>query len=259
MENKPNLTRLLNLAVYAGKILLENGAETYRVEDSIERICNSVNGVFAEPFPIPTGIFVSLKYEDEVYTSIIRIKKRGINLDVISKVNDFSRNFRDGNFNIDEGFRMLKEIDKSKKYPQIIRMIGGGLIGGFFSFMFGGSSLEFPASFVICFFSILIYDYLNKYNTPIFINTIICSAIISFLSVACFLINNNLSVSLIIVGSIMPLVPGVAITNAVRDIISGDYVAGTARISEVLITASGIAFGVFIVLQLWSNIFGGVF
>lgn len=257
MKNKP--IKLLNLAVYAGKLLIENGAETYRVEDSIERICNSVEGVSAEPYPIPTGIFVSLEYENEVFTSIIRIKKRTINLDVISKVNAFSREFMDGNISIDEGYRILKEIDSSNKHPLFVRMIGGGLIGGCFSIMFGGSSLEFIASFFICFLSIFLYDFLNKFNTPIFINSIICSAFISLISVMSLFVYKDLSVNLIIVGSIMPLVPGVAITNAVREIISGDYVAGTARISEVLITASGIVFGVFIILQLWSNISGGVF
>lgn len=249
---------LLNLAVYAGKIMLENGAETYRVEDSIERICKSFDGVSAEPFPIQTGIFVSIKYKNEVYTSIIRVKKRTINLSIISDVNAFSRDFMSGNISIDEGFKILDDINASEKYPKLVRMFGGGFIGGFFSLMFGGNIMDFISSFIICFMIIYIYDYLNKYNTPSFINVIICSAIITFLA----LISSNhflgLSEDMIIIGSIMPLVPGVAITNALRDLMSGDYLAGTARAIEAIITASGIAFGVFIALEISNTLLGGI-
>ena len=159
-----------------------------------------------------------------------------------------------GHISIDEGFKILEGINNQKKYPKLIRMLSGGLIGGFFTFMFGGYIPDFIASFAICSFSIVIYDALNKFSTPIFINTILCSALISSLSLLANMFFNGLNPNLIIIGSIMPLVPGVAITNAVRDLLSGDYIAGTARFFEALITASGIAFGAFMILQL-SNIF----
>ncbi len=65
------------------------GAETYRVEDTIERICKSRNIKYADAFVTPTGIFISLESEDEMMTYLVRVKSIKIDLDKINLVNDF--------------------------------------------------------------------------------------------------------------------------------------------------------------------------
>ena len=54
----------------------------------------------------------------------------------------------------------------------------------------------------------------------------------------------------IIIACIMPLVPGVAITNAIRDTLNGDYVSGAARAVEAFIKALSIALGVGVSLMM---------
>src|SRR5690606_7500669 len=109
MNNNESLTKdkakkLLLLAILSGKIMLKNGAETYRVEDTIERICKSRKGVkYANVFSTPTGIFVSIEIEDEVLSHIMRVKTIKIDLNKINLVNDFSREFVSSNMSIDEG------------------------------------------------------------------------------------------------------------------------------------------------------------
>ena len=55
----------------------------------------------------------------------------------------------------------------------------------------------------------------------------------------------------VIVSSLMPLVPGVAITNAVRDTLQGDYISGSARMLEAFLKAASIALGVGIGVMLY--------
>lgn len=55
---------------------------------------------------------------------------------------------------------------------------------------------------------------------------------------------------MVIVGSIMPLLPGVALTNGIRDFISGDLISGVSRVSEALLTAIAIAVGIGSALKL---------
>ena len=55
-----NLNKLLKVSTLAGKILLESGAETYRVEETIVRICLAFGAENAESFVIPTGIIVTI-------------------------------------------------------------------------------------------------------------------------------------------------------------------------------------------------------
>ena len=56
----------------------------------------------------------------------------------------------------------------------------------------------------------------------------------------------------------MPLVPGVAITNGLRDFISGDLIAGTSKVAEAILIAVSIAVGVGTVLKLASFLWGGL-
>ena len=93
---------LLTMAVLAGNIMLKNGAETYRVEDTITRICKSrLNTESVEPFVTPTGMFVSIQCNGEIISYVQRVKDIKINLDKINMVNDFSRKFVSSNMPID--------------------------------------------------------------------------------------------------------------------------------------------------------------
>ena len=46
------------------------------------------------------------------------------------------------------------------------------------------------------------------------------------------------------IGSIMPLIPGVPFTNAIRDIANGDYISGSVRMLDALLVFFCIAIGV---------------
>ncbi|MDD5934598.1 MAG: threonine/serine exporter family protein, partial [Clostridiales bacterium] len=62
----------------------------------------------------------------------------------------------------------------------------------------------------------------------------------------------------IIAGSIMPMLPGVALTNAFRDTLQGDYVSGTARLVEAIVIAVSLAIGIGAGLAVGKAILGGV-
>jgi uncharacterized membrane protein YjjP (DUF1212 family) len=48
---------------------------------------------------------------------------------------------------------------------------------------------------------------------------------------------------MVTIGVLMLLVPGAALTNAMREIMAGDILSGISRIAEVLLLASAIALG----------------
>lgn len=240
------------MAVLAGKIMLENGAETYRVEDTILRLCMSRKEIsYAEIFVIPTGIFLSGEYMDDVMSFIQRTKTKRIDLNRISLVNDFSRRFVNSDMSIDEGFAYLKEIDSVKAYPRPVKLFFGGVAGGFFSILFGGTFFDFASTFTISLLVVLSLDFLGKYNMTFFVNNFIGAVVGSGLSILFYELGLGINLDTMIIGSIMPLVPGVAITNATRDSISGDFLAGMSRGIEAFIIALSIAFGVGIMLQFY--------
>ena len=250
--SKKEAKKLLLLATLAGRIMLRNGAETYRVEDTIERICKSRKEVkYANVFSTPTGIFVSIEFGEEVLSHIMRIKSTKIDLNKIDQVNQFSREFVNSQMSTEEGLKRLREIDKIEDYKPIIKYLAGGISCSFFSLLFQGGYREFLSSFFIGFIVTLIVGRLNKYKVTFFISNFIGAIIASVLSISISNIGFSQNINAMIIASIMPLVPGVAITNAMRDTISGDFVSGLSRAIEAIFSALAIAFGVGFVLNIY--------
>lgn len=252
------------MALYAGEIMLKNGAETYRVEDTIVRLCKSRNFPYVEAYVTPTGIFASIdskgESQDEIVSYIKRIKSRGINLDRVAQVNNFSRDFVQNTMSSDDALSILKKIDNLEPYSQKFRtFFGGGLIGGFSALLYGGDFPSFLGAFIAGCFVIFVLSYLENMGFPAFLANIVGGASIAIVAILLFFINPSLNVDKVITGAIMVMVPGVSITNAVRDSIAGDLVSGLARAVEAIIVATSIAFGVGFILKLWMILRGGSF
>ncbi|AKL95193.1 putative protein DUF1212 [Clostridium aceticum] len=256
-----NRKKVLILALYAGEIMLMNGAETYRVEDTIIRLCKSRGFSYVEAYVTPTGFFVSVDTKGEEQNEILsytkRIKSRGINLNKVAQVNDFSRKFVESNMSVEEGMKTLKEIHDLLPYPNYIHALFGGLASAFFGLLFGANLLEFFSAF----FTSILVTYTLKTLTSIefspFLTHISGGVVAAVMAILLSSLHPLISTDKVIIGAIMVMVPGVAITNAVRDSIAGDLVSGLARATEALIIATSIAFGIGFILKLWTFITGG--
>ena len=235
-----------------GKMLLENGAETYRVEDTINRILKYLEFEDSEVFATSTGLFVCINKN----TKIKRIKSRSMNLERISKINDLSRKIVSNKMTIKECKDKLKEIEKSNLYSLPIVTASIGISCFFFSFLFKGTITDAINAFIVGFCLNLFTTYLEKKNICGFLQMCLGGVFIALFS----LINLNIGIGKdihnIIISSVMPLVPGVCFTNAIRDIFEGDYISGGSRMFEAIVTGVSIAIGVGVVLQVWINIFG---
>lgn len=244
----------INIAIIAGRIMLESSAETYRVEDTIVRLCSINECVdYVDVFVIPTGIFLTIGYGDDAMTYIKRTQSTGINLNKISLVNDFSRKYISTKMTTEEAIVELDKIDKENCYTNFSQALFGGFAGGFSALLYGGDSLDFIWGFLISMLIVHIkHVVLGKFSLIGFMKQFIVSAIGSFLAISVVRLGLANSVDMIIVGFIMPLVPGFIITNATRDTISGDFLAGLSRGSEAVVSALSIASGVGIMLNYYS-------
>lgn len=249
---------ILRIALYAGEIMLKNGAETYRTEETINIICKAKQLRHVNSFVTPTGIFVSDDRLDGI-SFIKRIKSRTINLSKISKVNNFAREFVKGETSEKEAILELRRIDKKGKYKKSARTIFTGIASAFFALLFGAGIEDFILAFLISMIAITLNWKIIKLGSTSFLGNAASGALISLLALISKSVGIGKSIDMIIVGSIMPLVPGVALTNGLRDFISGDLIAGVTRVAEAILIAVSIAVGVGTILQLWMHLFGGVF
>lgn len=234
-------SKVLEVATYAGRIILENGGETYRVEDTVCRICEAY-GFEAQCFATITGIISSVKDRDGKPVALTeRITTRTTNLDKIHKVNAVAREIT--NFSPDELMSVIRHIDSGLTYSEMKVFIAHCLGAASFSGMFGGTPKDFLGAFII---GGGIY-FLKKISDKIELNPYLMysagGCLASVLAFLFFKLNIITSVDITTIGSIMLLVPGMAITNAIRDIIAGDLVAGMARGAEAMIIATCLAIG----------------
>lgn len=257
IHDREEVKRLLVLATIAGKIMLKSGAEIYRVEDTIIRICKSRKEIkYVDAYIVPTGIFISLEYKGELMSYIKRIKTISIDLNKIAMVNEFSRSFVSSYMSIDDGIEELKKINKINRYTTLTKTIFGSLASAFFCVLFGGSVLDFISSFAVSFIVLTIVNLISKFELTFFIDNLVGAILASALSHILVNVGVGENIDKVIIGSIMCLVPGVAITNAIRDTMSGDFLSGLSRGMEAVFSAIAIALGVGIILNFYAK---GVF
>lgn len=249
--------KLLEIATYAGQILLESGAETYRVEETIGKIALAFGATDTETFATPTGIIVSFTYKNELYSIVKRIKKRGIDLNKIDKINDLSRRIQNNPVDLDELHLTLKKIHNGQTYTEIHRYISSALIAGVFAVIYGGNIYDFFAGLIVgCGLNYITLNLKILSLNTFFINCV-GGAFAATIAILLSYIGITHNINETIIGSIMLLVPGVAITNAARDIIAGDILAGLTRASEAFLIAVSIAVGTGFVISIWINLLGG--
>jgi uncharacterized membrane protein YjjP (DUF1212 family) len=251
--------RILRIAAYAGRIILENGGETYRVEETICKICSAFGIKEADSFVTPTGMMISVTDASGHTASLIkRINARTVNLEKISKVNDLSRKISKGSMTLDFVENELKVINHTKHYNEKLQIFSAACAAGFFTLLFGGNIKDFITAFLIGIFIKAFSLKLNKLKINQFFINIIGGAFAALVALTATYFHLADNLDNIIIGSIMLLVPGLAITNAIRDTLEGDLVSGVSRAIEAFFIACAIAVGTGVVLKLWFMNFGGI-
>ncbi len=237
---------LIDTAALAGTLMLENGAEIYRVEETINYMLKTSGLKTREAFVVSTGIMISLDDPSiDALTVIRRVNKGATNLNVIAQVNDISRKFYKRLISLEEAFSQLKHLKKTQ-YPWWLKDICTVFVVASFAGMYGGNGYDMLATAIVGIFLAAWLHIGKKIGLNPLINDLAASVVISV--VASIMVHTGIGAHIdrIIIGSIMVLVPGAAITNAIRDTLHGDYASGNANILQAFTEAAMIALGVYV-------------
>ena len=235
---------LLDLATDLGYELAMSGAETFRVEESINRIM-AAYGVEAEVFAIPNCLIVSIEAEDgQLLTRMRRIGQHGNDLDSVERFNGLSRAICNRKPEPTEGKRWLDMVrDGRQHYGFLVYLLGNFLGAAGYSVFFGGSWLDCICSGICGVLIGLVTRFLDNMKANSFFRTIAAAfsmAVLAYLMGAAGICHNA---DMVIIGALMILVPGLLFTNAMRDIIYGDTTSGVNRIVQVFLIAMALALG----------------
>ena len=166
------MNKFPHVSTYAGRMMLESGAETYKVEETICRICYSFGVDEADSFVTPTGIMVSICHDNKTYSLINRVKSRSVDLNKIDKINELSRTLQSEPMDLSDILKLLKEIDNGERYSIPLTLAFSALAAGTFSILFGGGFNDLLAATFIGFIIKIVTIKFQKLSINEFINCI---------------------------------------------------------------------------------------
>ena len=253
MEQQHDLSEVLEVASIAGHILLENGAEISRVEDIMARISTYFGVDKGNFFVLSNGIFTTgmrggkmekAGGQASTYANVEFIPIRPIQLQKVVEVNQLSYDISAGKCTLQEARARLEKIRNTPAKPVWEQVLGSAFGAAGFCAVFGGGWLDCGAAFLV---GCLLYPFIllvsGRYMSRI-VGGISNALVATLLCVACYHLGFGNSLSNIIIGAIMPLIPGVPFVNGVRDLANADYLAGLTRLTDALLGFFCIAIGV---------------
>lgn len=253
-----SIKEVTELALESARIILQSGGTTNRCEKIMSRVCAVFGYHKTESFVTPTGLFITVMDKDHTAnTQLMRIETRRIDLGKISQltryINELSQCGKKGNCpDYSEVMRRLKEIDAFSPYPEWLKLLLGGLTSACFCLLFGGSWLETGVAYLVGLLVSISLRYIAILQVNSFLTNALGAALVVLFAKTLDLYIIGIKLDTIIIGGIMLLVPGLAITNAMRDMMSGDLVSGTARAIEAFLISVAIAAGSGSMLKIWS-------
>ena len=244
----------------AGRLIMENGGETYRVEETITRMGHAFGFTEVESFAVPSGIFISYrKHDGSIETAVKRVRRKGTDLTRVDAVNAVSRRMEAEPLSCEEVMALLKEIEtRPAKISQLGLTAAVAMSSAGWSVMFGGGLTDSVAAFLVAFLSQSLAFALDKAGMRSFVSTLVGSFIGTVLPMFVGHFTGLLQVDATVAACLMPMLPGLAMTNAVQDTLRGDMVSGISSATSAVLTACMIAGGALVGSTLFRLLTGGV-
>lgn len=252
--------KVLQLALDAGIVQLSNGAEVWRVESTVRHICWAYGITDVDSFVLSNAIFITGNNDKEdVYAKVKHVPLSGVHLGIVTAVNNLSREISAGKLTIEEGIEQLNLIRQMPPKSNRLRALASVFGSACFIHILGAGTRESIIAGLIGGFVFLYAVFLDKYKLSKLIKNMLSGAFVGLMAYAITRIPiwNELDIGKIIIGGIMPLIPGAAFINSIRDIANTDFLSGTVRMLDTIMVFVYLAVGAVAVLAVCNSMFGG--
>ena len=241
----------------AGQLIMENGGETFRVEETITRMGRAFGLCDVECFAVPSGVFISYRLTDgSTASSVKRVHRGDTNLTWVNEVNSISRRVEAEKLSHVDALAALRDI-QARKVPAALMPWSAGLCAGGFAVMFRGGWKEFLIAFSVAALVQLLSMLLERLHMKNMVSVLLGSMLSTLIPMSIGAWWPVLIREAVIAGALMPMLPGLAMTNAVQDTLRGDMVSGLSHGIQALLTAALVAGGALISSTLFRMLAGG--
>lgn len=249
MLTKKRRKLALNTCSLAGRLLIENGSNMDRVNDTLQRMAKSAGLKDFQAFTTVTGMV--LGSNNQPNAQVMNVRRRKNDLSKIAAVNEISREMAQQLITLPEAYAQLKWLDKQGpyKYQNIVETLAAAVLSMALMIVFTGDVQDSWAGFLDGGISYAVFSYMIRKFKIQYLGEFCSSLVIGFLAVSLVKIGWAHNINDIIIGAVMPLVPGIPLTNAARDLVSGNLISGPTRGIEAVLTAVSIGSAIVIVLH----------
>lgn len=239
-----NYTLLMELVSEIGCGIAMGGAETYRVEESVNRILTAY-GVESRVYSVPNSLIITIIIPGQPpMTQLCRMERKGTDLDAVEQYSNLGRRICAQTPNLETAMQWLQDTQKKrKKYTLPVILAGYMLVAWGFCVFFGGSWMDSVCAAVCGLFLGVAEHFMGKLQTNVFFQKIAAAFLMAVLAYGISAVGIIPNVDSAVIGTLMLLVPGLLFTNAMRDIIFGDTNSGINRVVEALLIAVAVALG----------------
>ncbi len=258
-ETEPMPKGAAALSFRMGELLLRSGAEIFRVQETMERVARAYGVTEFNAYVLSNAIFAAA-VENGVRseTKLKFVPGTVTHFGRIAALNQLSREIAAGMVPEAEAFRRAEEAARIPYTDGKLLILACAVGSACFSFLFGGSLLDAAAALLCGAVLQVFLNVVDRRSASKFITNLAASALVALAAVALYALGLGNSLDKIIIGSIIRLVPGVALTTSIRDFLNGDYLSGTIRMIDAFLVGGCIAVGVGAVVMLYYNFAGGV-
>ena len=233
---------ILELSFQMGETLLKNGAEISRVQETMERVASAYQVETFHVYVLTNAIFAEgVEGGSQHSVELRHIPGTTTHLGRICAVNQLSREIAQGQHTVEEAFQILEKIQKTPYSPLPLATAAFDALTA----LFCGVLLE------------LFLYWAGKRDLSKFLTNLTASALVTLCGAMFLLLGVGHHMDKIIIGSIIRLVPGVALTTSIRDFFHGDYLSGAIRMLDAFLVGGCIAVGVGVVVRCLSLVTGG--
>lgn len=234
---------VLRVATKAAKVLLQSGAEIYRVQDTVLRIFNYYGMKNSHIYVLANGFFISADENTPDATAAVRnVPLQGTHLGKIIRVNHISRQICSGQITLEEADQMLEELNKPEEPRHLLFCLMSGLGAGAFCYLFDGTLFDVLLSGSLGIL-LQVMLFLLKNHTK-YVTCLVGGFLMTAGAALYSLIFPDAHFNSVVIGAIFPMVPGVIFTTALNEFFKGDYLSGTIHLIDALMTGLCISIGV---------------
>lgn len=254
-----NYHKLVQEILNVGEGLLKCGAENFRLEDSLYRMCRSYGFKHSDVFVIPSNMQITVETkEGDIITQIRHIEYRSTDFYRLDKLNDLCRYICAHTPDVEEIHGKYREIMEEKRENPVIKYVSCLFGATGFAIFFGSDRMDAVVAMLVSVLMVATGNWLEKHEKNLFTYNLILSFLAEVVILGCTSIGFGHHPDRIMIGCIMVLISALGLTNGIRDLLLCDFISGLLNIMNAILGAAGIAVGVALALMLMHGESAGV-